>query len=306
MFGLIAAIAVGWFTPVQTAVNSRLRQVVGHPLFSSLVSFGVGTLALAGLHWIWYQSPLPPVGLANGAPWWIWFGGVLGVIFLTGNIVLFPRLGGVETVVLPIVGQIAAALVIDQWGLFGAAPHGLTLWRILGATVVCLGVFVVVARPGVANHHAHVRGLWGWRALGVLAGVCTATQMAINGNLGVVLGSPISAALVSFGVGTALLLILVVLLRAWPRRAGLRDAEPTVWWMWTGGALGAVYVAGAAALVPMVGAGVTVVAVLAGNMMMSQLIDATGALGARRIPVAARQLVGLAIIVLGVLAVRAF
>ncbi|SQG64403.1 Uncharacterized protein conserved in bacteria [Corynebacterium renale] len=302
MLALLSAVLVGWCTPAQTAVNARLRTFVGHPLMSSLISFAVGTLSLLVLHLILFSALLPPFGQAAGQPWWIWTGGVLGVIFLTGNIVLFPRLGGVETVVLPIVGQIAAAMVIDQWGVFGAQQRSLSVWRVLGAALVCFGVFIVVYRPGLQTGHAHSQGLWLWRALGVLAGVCTATQMAINGTLGVVLGSPISAALVSFSVGTVLLIVLVGALRAWPRKGTTGEGS---WWMWFGGVLGAVYVAGAAALVPIIGAGVTVVAVLAGNMLMSQLIDATGALGARRIPVAARQIVGLIVIVLGVLAVRA-
>ena len=51
-------------------------------------------------------------------PWWIWIGGALGVIYLTGNIVLFPKLGSVQTVIMPILGQIVMSMLIDNFGWF--------------------------------------------------------------------------------------------------------------------------------------------------------------------------------------------
>ena len=64
------------------------------------------------------------ISQAFGEPLWIWFGGLLGVVALTGNILLFPHLGAVQTVVLPIAGQIMMGVVIDHFGFFDSPlPH---------------------------------------------------------------------------------------------------------------------------------------------------------------------------------------
>ena len=49
MAGLFFGIFIGLLLPIQTCLNSRLRQSVGSPYLSSLGSFFGGTLFLAAL-----------------------------------------------------------------------------------------------------------------------------------------------------------------------------------------------------------------------------------------------------------------
>ena len=49
---------------------------------------------------------------------WV-LGGLLGVIYLTGNLLLLPRLGAL-TVVITVTGQIIMGVIIDTFGLLGA------------------------------------------------------------------------------------------------------------------------------------------------------------------------------------------
>ncbi len=102
-------------------------------------------------------------------PAWIWIGGICGVVFLTGNILLFPKLGGVQTVVLPVLGQILMGLTIDNFGLFYSQQTSLTAFRIAGAVLVLLGVVLVsTAKESKAertdrqkNHHRPLCGSGG-------------------------------------------------------------------------------------------------------------------------------------------------
>lgn len=87
----------GLITPVQTAVNTRLGRSIGSPLRASLVSFSVGLIAMLTLTLLLGPYPLIPATAANG-PWWMWFAGVFGVTFLTGNVLLLPKLGSLKTV----------------------------------------------------------------------------------------------------------------------------------------------------------------------------------------------------------------
>ena len=155
---ILAAMAVGAVIPAQTAVNSRLRLSVGAPLPTSFYSFSIAFLcavslavATTGFHW--------DFAAAAAEPWWVWIGGVMGTVFLTGSVVLFPKLGSVETVVIPILGQVIMALAIDQFGLFGAPQTAASPLRFLGAVVVVAGILCihVLGRRsggGVSGHAA--------------------------------------------------------------------------------------------------------------------------------------------------------
>ena len=74
---------------------------------------------------------MPWAATAASQPWWIWIGGVCGLIFLTMNIVLMPRIGASATVVLPLVGQVFGGLVVDMTGAFDTAVRPLSLLRAL-------------------------------------------------------------------------------------------------------------------------------------------------------------------------------
>ncbi|GAB3080910.1 DMT family transporter [Corynebacterium aquatimens] len=298
---LLIALAVGGIVPVQTAANSRLRLSVGNrPIVSALISFSVAlacavlaTLALVG-------DPVPHV--PGGAPWWVWLGGVLGACFVMGNIMLFPVLGAVETVVLPILGQVAMGLLIDRFGLFHSPLMDVSVLRLIGAAVVFVGI-VVTLRGGadVFGSSAGGPSVWIYRAVGVVIGMGSAAQTAINGHLGIITGSAYYASEINLTVGVALLLIAVLVTS--PRQL-TRRPEPGPWWMWLGGITGAIFVVAGASLSPILGTATTVIAFNAGTIAGGQLLETVGAFGARKSPLNARRVAGLVLIFAGILAVR--
>lgn len=75
-------------------------------------------------------------------------GWAVGVVYLTGNILLFPKLGSVQTVIMPVLGQILAGLLIDNFGWFDSPQSTLTMTRFLGAILVLAGVIITVAAQG--------------------------------------------------------------------------------------------------------------------------------------------------------------
>jgi len=311
MLAVVFGVLVGLVMPIQTSANSRLRLSVGSPFLASLVSFSVGFAALL-VTVLLIDGHLPQPSLAASLPAWIWAGGVLGVVVLTGNIFLFPRLGSVQTVVLPIAGQVIMGLLIDHFGLFHAPVHSLDATRLLGALLLVLGVFGaigavdVLLRPDqrLSTGSSSGLSLWAWRIAGVVFGMFSAAQTAINGQLGVALGSAVGAALVSFTFGVATLFLIVLATRARWRLVRPEGQRRNPWWMWIGGFLGAAFVFGNAYLSPVIGTGLTVMTILLGMMAGSLLIDHFGLLGAKRKPTTLVQAVGLALMVVGVAAIR--
>lgn len=207
---LLIALVVGGLIPIQTAANSRLRLSVGnHPVVSALISFSVALLVAIVATTILRGNPLPHFAPGTSAPWWVWLGGLMGVCFVLGNIVLFPRLGAVQTVVLPILGQVVMGLVIDRFGRFNAPRLDVSVPRILGALVVLVGIVVTLRADASAKAEGDAHGLelWAYRALGVLVGVGSAVQTAVNGYLGTIAGSSLHAGEINLAVGSLLLLI---------------------------------------------------------------------------------------------------
>ncbi|MFY1659656.1 DMT family transporter [Micromonospora sp. WMMD1274] len=132
-----------------------------------------------------------------------------------------------------------------------------------------------------------------------------AVQSRINGELGVRLADGIAAAVVSFGVGLLILLVLVpatpggrrglVALRGALRTGTLRP------WQCLGGVCGAFLVATQGLTIGALGVAVFTVAVVAGQSGSSLLVDRTGIGPAGRQPVTPNRLIGAVLTVLAVL-----
>jgi transporter family-2 protein len=114
----------------------------------------------------------------------------------------------------------------------------------------------------------------------VLVGVLTALQARVNGQLGLRLEDGLVAAVVSFGSG---LIILIVLSAALP--AGRRGFSALVggirgrripWWMLAGGAAGALTVATQGLAVGVVGVSLFTVGVVAGQALSGLVLDRIG------------------------------
>ena len=277
---IILGFLAGVGLPIQTSVNTRLRKKVGSPYNASLVSFVVALLFLSALLLITGQGLHIPLAQLLNEPAWIWIGGICGLVFLTGNILLFSKLGGVQTVVLPVLGQILMGLIIDNFGLFYSQKTPLSVFRIAGAVMVILGVVLVsMAKENKTASEKLQKSesttLWIWRAFGIFAGMLSATQIAVNGYLGKVVGSPIKASAISFTVGIIFLAIICIVLhfKNGKSESFKNESAKNPWWMWIGGILGGLYILANVYLSRIVGTGMTVIILLIGSTTGGILVD---------------------------------
>ena len=299
---IILGFLAGVGLPIQTSVNTRLRKKVGSPYNASLVSF-VLLITGQGLH-------IPLAQLLN-EPAWIWIGGICGLVFLTGNILLFSKLGGVQTVVLPVLGQILMGLIIDNFGLFYSQKTPLSVFRIAGAVMVILGVVLVsMAKENKTASEKLQKSesttLWIWRAFGIFAGMLSATQIAVNGYLGKVVGSPIKASAISFTVGIIFLAIICIVLhfKNGKSESFKNESAKNPWWMWIGGILGGLYILANVYLSRIVGTGMTVIILLIGSTTGGILVDHFGMFESPKKPINAQKILGVLIMILGAAAIK--
>lgn len=300
MWYLLPIFLLGFLTPIQTAANSRLRQSVASPLIASLVSFSVGTVFLIIVTLIQKGTLFFGNNLFSELPWWAWLGGVCGLYGLTVNIIIFPKIGAVQTALMPMLGQICMGMVIDTLGLFHAQVFALSLLRFLSLILILLGVCMVVIKK---NSCAQNSKSFIWQIIGISGGAIFAMQPQMNSLLSIGLYSSVHAAFVSFLSATVILFIIVLI-------SSDRKKFPKIfsfnrpWWSWLGGMIGGTFVTGFAFFADKTGIGILLITSICGLLTCSLMIDKYGLFGTERKRIRSVQYFGLICVIAGIIILR--
>jgi transporter family-2 protein len=143
----------------------------------------------------------------------------------------------------------------------------------------------------------------GSAVLAAAAGVSFVVQQAVNADLRHGLDSAAWAGFVSYLGGTLCMLALAAALRdPFPSAALLARSH---WWAWSGGLFGAIYIAISILLVPRLGAATVVALIVAGQMLGALAFDQYGWLGLAQHPADMKRIAGAALLVAGVVLMRA-
>ncbi|MDX2478878.1 MAG: DMT family transporter [Desulfuromusa sp.] len=127
---------------IQPSLNARLAEKTGF-LQAATVSFAIGTLILLLISLASGQGSFRRI---SDADWWQLTGGLFGAFFVTMTIVGVPRIGVTAVLALTIVSQLLAGLVMDHYGLFGMRGIPIDYKRMLGVTLLLVGVFLICRR----------------------------------------------------------------------------------------------------------------------------------------------------------------
>ena len=135
---LIAA-AAGSATALQAAANAGLSSRIGLGaalvVNTSIVLIGTLVFHVArGPHWRFFPSD---------APWSLYLGGVCGFVILVSLAHVFPKIGAAVAIGLVVLGQGAAALAIDHFGLLGMPQEPVTLARVAGLILLGGGMMLI-------------------------------------------------------------------------------------------------------------------------------------------------------------------
>lgn len=265
----IAAIVFGALIATQTRINGELGRRLDDGYVAALLSFGIG-LALLAL--IAAFSPRMRGGVAQvvraaragSIPWWYLAGGVAGALVVAGQGLTAAVIGVALFSVSIVSGQTIGSLLIDRRGIGTMAARPLTARRVAGSVLALVAVVVAVS--------TELRGeipVW-MIVLPFIAGIGVGWQQAVNGQVREVATSALAAALVNFTVGSLVLLVAVAVRLA---LVGLPDELPPEPWLYVGGPIGVVFIAGAAALVKRTGVLILGLGTIAGQLVASVLLD---------------------------------
>ena len=98
-----------------------------------------------GLLLVWEQS-FTGIRAAAQQPWWLWLGGVMSVFIVLSITLATPRIGVAATIGIVIAGNLVAAALIDQYGLFGQDQVAITAVRLLGLALLAAGAALSLVR----------------------------------------------------------------------------------------------------------------------------------------------------------------
>lgn len=136
-----------------------------------------------------------------------------------------------------------------------------------------------------------------------ISGAFLPIQAGLNTKLGKAGESPVHASTISFVVGTVTLLLYILFTQQSVSWEGIKSAPGYVW---IGGVLGAFYVTVIILAYPQLGPGLTFGLVVAGQLIISALLEHFNVLVAQQQSISPMRVLGIVLVVVGVVIVRKF
>jgi bacterial/archaeal transporter family-2 protein len=135
---VLAAVVIGGILTFQPGLNADVARRLGNP-------FGAGALSIAvsfalSLAIVFATRQEVAWSAAQSMPWYLWFAGSVGVIFVVGTLWLAPILGAALLFASVVAGQMIVATLADLIGFGGYQSQSFDPWRLVGILLVLAGV----------------------------------------------------------------------------------------------------------------------------------------------------------------------
>ncbi|MDX3852367.1 DMT family transporter [Streptomyces sp. AK02-01A] len=132
----LAPLVAGFLLGFQQAMNGVSGAVTGSPLAATWANFFVGALFLSA---VWAVKALfTSAPGAMPADWWVYLGGICGVLFIGASAVLVRKIGVLLLGMGSIAGQLVGSTLLDL--VLPSAGSGLSLLTVVGAGLTLIAV----------------------------------------------------------------------------------------------------------------------------------------------------------------------
>ncbi len=140
---VVVAAVSGALMTIQGSFNAALLRKMGVANMAAFVS-ATGFLVAAVVFLAWGRwSKLTQV---TATPWYAWLGGAIGVAIIAGVALAIRQVSTALAISSIITAQLATALVVDHFGLFGSERVGLNWLRLVGFVLMVIGTRMMVDR----------------------------------------------------------------------------------------------------------------------------------------------------------------
>jgi len=144
LFPLIIAAVAGIAMAVQGSLNAVLSKFIGLTETTFVVHL-TGTLIVVGALFI-FRIGSENLPHWQEAPWYVYLGGVLGVLIIFVVAFALPRAGVAKATTAIIIGQVTMAMLIDHFGLFGIEKAPVSWWKGLGLAFLATGGYFMLRK----------------------------------------------------------------------------------------------------------------------------------------------------------------
>ncbi len=137
------ALLIGTLISIMIGVNGGLSDITG-VYSSSVIIHLVGLAIMIVVMVIKKVNPFK-----SFYPWYLYLGGVMGVLATAGNNYSFAPLGVSAILALGLLGQSITGLVIDQFGLFGMKEYKLKAPRLIALFIMIFGAVFMIRKVDI-------------------------------------------------------------------------------------------------------------------------------------------------------------
>jgi transporter family-2 protein len=132
---------VGGLIALQAPINAGLGKATG-TFAAALVSFGIGTIALAAI--VVLSGKAGGIPEATNVNWYYLLGGLLGAAYVFSALTLVDEIGAGGVAAATVTGQLTTSVLLDRAGAFGLDETALTWERMAGVGLLLAGTYLVV------------------------------------------------------------------------------------------------------------------------------------------------------------------
>ena len=136
LIGLAGGAAVGLQSPMASMISQRLG------IFESVFIVHLGGAIIALLPLLYYGGGR--LSQWRSMPWYTLAAGIFGLMVIGAISYMIPRVGIAASITTIVAGQLLVGVLLDHFGLLGAAVRPLDLTRVVGLAVVLAGVWLTV------------------------------------------------------------------------------------------------------------------------------------------------------------------
>ncbi|MGL6094795.1 MAG: DMT family transporter [Fimbriiglobus sp.] len=140
------AAGAGACIALQATANTKFRANLHNPGYAAFFSICGTFLTACTLLLAFTVLARPPAPTASGlreTQWWNWIGGPLGALIVLAGATLTRELGAAAFIAFVVAGQLTCSLLLDHFAMMGLPESPITWQRLLGATLVVLGVVCI-------------------------------------------------------------------------------------------------------------------------------------------------------------------
>ncbi|NLM53179.1 MAG: DMT family transporter [Firmicutes bacterium] len=141
---LLLAFIAGVAMAFQGSLNTGLGKIIGL-LESTFVVHLVGTALILLLLFV-LRLGKGDLGKITTAPWYLFLGGIIGVIIYYAVIASMARVGVAKATTAIIVGQVGTALLLDHFGCFGLEKVPFTWLKAVGVILLACGARLMLMK----------------------------------------------------------------------------------------------------------------------------------------------------------------